>query len=72
MPFIPRLITNMSPIAKIVVEDIPKSVARALDEDIGTGDITAQLIDATKWLALLLRRKSSHMRSAGLMRYFIN
>ena len=38
----------MSPIAKIVVEDIPKSVARALDEDIGTGDITAQLIDANK------------------------
>ena len=41
----------MSPIAKIVVEDIPKSVARALDEDIGTGDITAQLIDANKMAA---------------------
>lgn len=38
----------MSPIAKIVAEDIPKSVARALDEDIGTGDITAQLIDVRK------------------------
>lgn len=38
----------MSSIAEIVVEDIPKSVARALDEDIGTGDITAQLIDANK------------------------
>ena len=41
----------MSHIAKIVVEDIPKSVARALDEDIGTGDITAQLIDANKMAA---------------------
>ena len=41
----------MSPIAKIVVEDIPKSVARALDEDIGTGDITAQLIDDNKMAA---------------------
>ena len=38
----------MSPIAKIIAEDIPKSVARALEEDIGTGDISAQLIDANK------------------------
>ena len=41
----------MSPIAKIVVEHIRKSIARALDEDIGTGDITAQLIDANKMAA---------------------
>jgi nicotinate-nucleotide pyrophosphorylase (carboxylating) len=38
----------MSTIAKIIAEDIPKSVARALEEDIGTGDISAQLIDANK------------------------
>jgi nicotinate-nucleotide pyrophosphorylase (carboxylating) len=38
----------MSPIAKIIAEDIPKSVARALEEDIGSGDISAQLIDANK------------------------
>lgn len=38
----------MSPIAKIIAEDIPKSVTRALEEDIGSGDISAQLIDANK------------------------
>lgn len=38
----------MSPIAKIIAEDIPHSVARALEEDIGSGDISAQLIDADK------------------------
>ncbi|MGB2106459.1 MAG: carboxylating nicotinate-nucleotide diphosphorylase [Porticoccaceae bacterium] len=38
----------MSPIAKIIAEDIPQSVARALEEDIGSGDISAQLIDADK------------------------
>jgi len=38
----------MSSITEIIAEDIPKSVARALDEDIGTGDITAQLIDDHK------------------------
>ena len=38
----------MSSIAKIIAEDIPKSVARALEEDIGSGDISAQLIDANK------------------------
>ena len=38
----------MSTIAKIIAEDIPKSVARALEEDIGSGDISAQLIDANK------------------------
>ena len=38
----------MSPIAKIIAEDIPKSVARALEEDIGSGDISAQLIDVNK------------------------
>jgi nicotinate-nucleotide pyrophosphorylase (carboxylating) len=38
----------MSLITKIIAEDIPKSVARALEEDIGSGDISAQLIDADK------------------------
>ena len=41
----------MSPIPKIVGKDIPRFVARALEEDIGTGDITAQLIDANKMAA---------------------
>ena len=32
-----------------VLDDIPSCVARALAEDIGSGDITAQLIDASKY-----------------------
>jgi len=38
----------MSSIPKFIAEDIPKTVARALQEDIGSGDISAQLIDANK------------------------
>jgi len=38
----------MRPIPKFVAEDIAKCVARALQEDIGSGDISAQLIDANK------------------------
>lgn len=38
----------MSSLKEIIAKDIPKSVARALDEDIGTGDITAKLIDDHK------------------------
>lgn len=38
----------MSPLTKIIAEDIPQSVSRALHEDIGNGDITAQLIGADK------------------------
>jgi nicotinate-nucleotide pyrophosphorylase (carboxylating) len=34
--------------AKIIADDIPVAVARALEEDIGSGDISAQLIDAQK------------------------
>ena len=32
-----------------VLDDIPSCVARALEEDIGSGDITAQLIDPSKY-----------------------
>lgn len=32
-----------------VLDDIPSCVARALEEDIGSGDITAQLIDASQY-----------------------
>ena len=38
----------MSSLPKFVAEDIPKCVARALAEDIGSGDISAQLIDANQ------------------------
>ena len=38
----------MSSLPKFVAEDIPKCVARALTEDIGSGDISAQLIDANQ------------------------
>ena len=38
----------MSSMAKIIADDIPVAVARALEEDIGSGDISAQLIDAQK------------------------
>ncbi|MDG1694674.1 MAG: carboxylating nicotinate-nucleotide diphosphorylase [Porticoccaceae bacterium] len=38
----------MSFLSKCVAEDIPKCVARALAEDIGSGDISAQLIDANQ------------------------
>ena len=34
--------------AKIIADDIPVAVARSLEEDIGSGDISAQLIDAQK------------------------
>lgn len=35
-------------IPKNILNDIPRCVSRALDEDIGSGDITAQLIDDSK------------------------
>lgn len=38
----------MSSLPKFVAEDIPKCVARALAEDIGSGDISAKLIDANQ------------------------
>ena len=38
----------MSSLPKFIAEDIPKCVARALAEDIGSGDISAQLIDANQ------------------------
>ena len=38
----------MSFLPKFIAEDIPKCVARALAEDIGSGDISAQLIDANQ------------------------
>jgi nicotinate-nucleotide pyrophosphorylase (carboxylating) len=41
-------VLQMSSIAKIIADDIPQAVARALEEDIGSGDISAQLIDADK------------------------
>ena len=44
---------------KYVQDDIPACVARALAEDIGTGDITAQLIDASKYAkASVISRES--------------
>ena len=44
----------MSRIPEIMAEDIALSVSRALEEDIGSGDISAQLIDATPWQQALL------------------
>ena len=45
---------------KYVQDDIPACVARALAEDIGTGDITAQLIDASKYAkASVISRESA-------------
>lgn len=38
----------MSSLPKFIAEDIPKCVARALTEDIGSGDISAQLIDVNQ------------------------
>ena len=38
----------MGSLPKFIAEDIPKCVARALTEDIGSGDISAQLIDANQ------------------------
>jgi nicotinate-nucleotide pyrophosphorylase (carboxylating) len=38
----------MDSLPKFIAEDIPKCVARALTEDIGSGDISAQLIDANQ------------------------
>lgn len=38
----------MNQIPQTTLNDIPESVARALHEDIGSGDISAQLIDAEK------------------------
>ena len=38
----------MRSLPKFIAEDIPKCVARALTEDIGAGDISAQLIDANE------------------------
>ena len=38
----------MNQIPENTLNDIPESVARALNEDIGSGDISAQLIDAEK------------------------
>ena len=38
----------MNQIPQNTLNDIPESVARALNEDIGSGDISAQLIDAEK------------------------
>ena len=38
----------MRSLPKFIAEDIPKCVARALTEDIGSGDISAQLIDANQ------------------------
>ena len=38
----------MGSLPKFIAEDIPKCVARALTEDIGYGDISAQLIDANQ------------------------
>lgn len=38
----------MSFLPKFIAEDIPKCVARALAEDVGSGDISAQLIDANQ------------------------
>ncbi|MCS5588137.1 MAG: carboxylating nicotinate-nucleotide diphosphorylase [Porticoccaceae bacterium] len=38
----------VSSIPKYISEDIPKCVARALQEDLGSGDITAELIPASK------------------------
>ena len=38
----------MSSLPKFIAEDIPKCVARALTEDIGSGDISAKLIDANQ------------------------
>ena len=38
----------MNQIPQTTLNDIPESVARALREDIGSGDISAQLIDAEK------------------------
>jgi nicotinate-nucleotide pyrophosphorylase (carboxylating) len=38
----------MNQIPENTLNDIPESVARALSEDIGSGDISAQLIDAEK------------------------
>lgn len=38
----------MNSLPKFIAEDIPKCVARALTEDIGSGDISAQLIDANQ------------------------
>jgi len=39
---------NVNHIPKQISEDIPKCVARALQEDLGSGDITAELIPASK------------------------
>lgn len=38
----------MRSLPKFIAEDIPKCVARALTEDIGSGDISAQLIDGNQ------------------------
>jgi len=38
----------MNSIPELISEDIPQCVTRALQEDIGSGDISAQLIDAQK------------------------
>lgn len=38
----------MNQIPENTLNDIPESIARALNEDIGSGDISAQLIDAEK------------------------
>jgi nicotinate-nucleotide pyrophosphorylase (carboxylating) len=38
----------MNQIPQTILNDIPESVARALREDVGSGDISAQLIDAEK------------------------
>lgn len=38
----------MRSLPKFIAKDIPKCVARALTEDIGSGDISAQLIDANQ------------------------
>jgi len=39
---------SANPLSTDTLNDIPRSVARALEEDIGSGDITAQLIPADK------------------------
>ena len=39
----------MSCTPKVIAEDVAISVTRALEEDIGSGDISAQLIEADTW-----------------------
>ena len=54
IPYRKGYIFPMSPIPKVNAEDVAVSVTRALKEDIGSGDISAQLIAADQLAAGLV------------------